>query len=126
MAASLLRYRGHLVRHFQVTKEKLRALRELGPTEVFLTADWAALRHGTKHKIARYGKTGRIGIHPLVAMRRATSQDQLKDGTAPGAFFIVHRIVFVTDITDFNAIDTAAIVEQSLKAYAADPGHGRQ
>ena len=126
MAASLLRYRGHLVRHFQVTQEKLRTLRELGPTEVFLTADWAALRHGTKHKVAQnagYGQTGRIGIHPLVAMRRATSQDQLKDGTAPGDVFIVHRIVFVTDITDFNAIDTAAIIEQSLKAYAAVPGH---
>jgi hypothetical protein len=107
MAASLLRYRGHLVRHFQVTQEKLRTLRELGPTEVFLTADWAALRHGTKHKVAQnagYGQTGRIGIHPLVAMRRATSQDQLKDGTAPGDVFIVHRIVFVTDITDFPSI----------------------
>ena len=39
MATSLLRYRGHLVRHFQVHQEKLCVLCELGPTEVLLTVD---------------------------------------------------------------------------------------
>ena len=48
----------------------------------------------------------------------------MKDGTAPGDVFIVHRVTFVTDITDFNAIDMAAIIEQSLKAYTAFPGNG--
>ena len=48
----------------------------------------------------------------------------MKDGTAPGDVFIVHRVTFVTDITDFNAIDMAAIIEQSLKAYTAIPGNG--
>jgi len=48
----------------------------------------------------------------------------VKDGTAPGDVFIVHRVTFVTDITDFNAIDMAAIIEQSLKAYTAFPGNG--
>jgi hypothetical protein len=38
----------------------------------------------------------------------------VKDGAAPGDVFIVHRVTFVTDITDFNAIDMAAIIEQSL------------
>ncbi len=48
----------------------------------------------------------------------------MKDGTARGDVFIVHRITFVTDITDFKAIDTAAIIEQSLKAYTAISGNG--
>jgi hypothetical protein len=46
----LYRFRGHLVRHFQQTQAKLHALSTLGPTEVFLTADWSAVRTGQKHK----------------------------------------------------------------------------
>ena len=56
-------------------------------------------------------------------MRRATQDDDLKEGTVPGDVFIVHRIIFVTDVSDFNAVDTAAIIEQSLKAYSAIPGN---
>ena len=46
----LYRWRGHLVRHFQQTQAKLHILRNLGPTDVLLTADWSAVRTGQKNK----------------------------------------------------------------------------
>ncbi len=55
---------------------------------------------------------------------RAKTDDEVKDGTAPGDVFTVHRVTFVTDIMDFNAIDMVAIIDQSLKAYIAIPGNG--
>ena len=66
---------------------------------------------------------GRIALHPLVGMRLATADDQLPPGIDPASTLIVHRIVVVTDVSDFNAVDTAMIIEASLNIYSNQPGN---
>jgi hypothetical protein len=57
-------------------------------------------------------------------MRLATKQDDLPPGVDPGNTLIVHRIVVVTDVSDFDAVDTTSIIEQSINIYSEQPGNG--
>ena len=116
---NLAKYRAHIVRHYLQTQEKRRIMATLTPTQVFVIADWAATRTGKKHVTSQsegYGQKGRIAMHPCVFVRMATVEEK---GQEHNDYTVMHRVVVVTDEADFGAVDTAAIIEASVRIYSA-------
>jgi hypothetical protein len=127
-AKSLRAYRSHLIRHFTQTQAKIDTLAGLKSWQAFLIADWAALRNGTKHEVAQkdgFAQTGRVAIQPTCTMRLATAADDLPKNMQARRddILVMHRVFFVTDVSNFGPVDTACIIEESIKQYAKLPGN---
>jgi hypothetical protein len=92
-------------------------------------ADWAATRLGLKQKTAQndgYGQKGRNAMHILVMLRLATGDDDIPNtckGQQQTDMLFIHRMVVVTDESNFGAVDTAAIIESSLNLYSKLPSN---
>jgi hypothetical protein len=126
-------YHAHMVRHFVQTNEKLRVIASLagagdvgrvGSIDVYIIANWAAKRSGHKLKKKQadgFGQRGRIAMHPTVFIRRANDDDDLpaKHDEERDEMLIVHRVIVLTDESEFNCVDTAGVIEISLRVYSS-------